>query len=170
VRANNLKWAELTSEIPRGQVKPSEVIDLLLVTPLPERDVVDAREVYTRLPVRERAWTGEPLRNRFDVDHIIPFSLWHNNDLCNLLPVLPAVNSRKGDRLPTRNLMVSRKNCILSCWEALRLARAPRFEHEVCRVVGAEAFPDNWRDHAFRCVVDAVEMTAIQRGHERWQP
>ena len=44
-----LRWAELTSDISHGTVKPSEAIDLLLTVPIPERDVTDARTVYGAL-------------------------------------------------------------------------------------------------------------------------
>ncbi len=165
-----LKWAELTSEISRGQLKPSEVIDLLLVTPLPERDVADARKAYSALVYKECAWSGQRLAGTFEVDHVIPFSLWHNNDLWNLLPVLPVINSKKRDRLPTRDLLLRRKDYVLYCWEALRAAYQARFEHEACRVIGAERFPENWHARTFGSVAEAVEVTAIQRGHERWQP
>jgi SAM-dependent methyltransferase len=165
-----LRWAELTSEICRGRIMPSEVIDLLLVTPLPERDVSDARATYVNLSDIECAWSGERISNRFQVDHIIPFSLWHNNDLWNLVPVLPSVNAKKGDRLPTRELLLRRKDYILHCWEALHLTHAARFEHEACRVVGTDTFPQNWQHLTFRCVAEGVEVTAIQRSLDRWQP
>jgi SAM-dependent methyltransferase len=165
-----LKWAELTSEISRGEIKPSAVIDLLLVTPLPERDVADARQTYTALPQKECAWSGQPIAGNFEVDHIIPFSLWHNNDLWNLVPALPAVNHKKGDRLPTRDLLLRRKDYVVYCWQALRVAHQPRFEYEVGRVMGADEFPENWQNRTFGCVAEAVEVTAVQRGHERWQP
>lgn len=165
-----LRWAELTSEISKGGIKPSEVIDLLLVTPLPERDVAEARETYTSLLGKECAWSGERIAGKFEVDHIIPFSLWHNNDLWNLVPVLPAINSKKKDRLPTRDLLLRRKDYVLYCWEALHAAHRPRFENETCRVIGVDRFPENWQYRTFNCVAEAVEVTAIQRGHERWQP
>lgn len=118
----------------------------------------------------ECAWSGERIAGKFEVDHIIPFSLWHNNDLWNLVPVLPAINSRKRDRLPTRDLLLRRKDYVLYCWEALRAAYQPRFEYEACRVIGTDQFPGNWQSRTFNCVAEAVEVTAIQRGHERWQP
>ena len=111
-----LRWAELTEEVSRGSVRVSEIIELLLTTPLPERDVTDARQTYARLAGKECVWTEKPLHGQFAVDHIIPFALWHNNDLWNLMPVLPTVNSQKSDRLPTRNLLLQRRD---------RIVRAP---------------------------------------------
>ena len=36
--ATVLRWAELTAEISQGALKPSQVIDYLLQSPIPERD------------------------------------------------------------------------------------------------------------------------------------
>lgn len=165
-----LRWAELTSEISRGALRPSQVIDLLLTTPIAERDVRDAKEVYRSLPRKECIWTGAPLHTRFGVDHIIPFSLWRNNDLWNLVPALSAINSKKSDRLPTRDLMIRRQDCLVHYWHVLREAHGPRFEYELCRVIGENALPPKWEAEAFAAVAEAVEFTALQRGCERWEP
>jgi SAM-dependent methyltransferase len=165
-----LRWAELTAEISRREIGPSVVIDLLLTTPIAERDVADARNTYVRLPGKECVWTGQAINKEFHVDHIIPFVLWHNNDLWNLVPALPRVNSLKRDRLPTRNLMIRRRDAIVHYWETLRASCHSRFDYEVCRVLGTAVPPPNWQTTAFSQVADAVELTAIQRGCERWEP
>ena len=168
--AITLRWAELTSEIARGRIRPSEVIDLLLITPLPERDVVDARQTYANLAGVECTWSGERIGPRFDVDHIIPFSLWHNNELWNLVPVLPSINSKKGERLPTRTLLMRRRNYLTFCWEELFRAHPRRFEREACQLLGMDPFPRNWQQPIYRCVLEAIEVTAVQRGQQRWEP
>ena len=61
--------------------------------PTSDRDVNAARDTYKQQPALECVWTGTVLRpDKFDVDHVIPFSLWHNNDLWNLVPASPAAN------------------------------------------------------------------------------
>ena len=46
-------------------------------------------------------YTGNPLeKNRFSLDHFIPWSYIANDELWNLTPTDPVVNSRKGNRLP----------------------------------------------------------------------
>jgi len=84
-----LRWGELTSEISRKSISPSEVIDRLLRIPVRDRNVTDAKKAYLVLPSRECVWSGNSLGRRFDVDHVLPFSLWRNNDLWNLLPASP---------------------------------------------------------------------------------
>lgn len=165
-----VRWAELTADISNGEIRPSEVIDLLLTTPVAERDVAAARQTFAAMPDKECAWSGKPLPGAFDVDHVIPFSLWHNNDLWNLLPALPAVNNQKRDRLPTRSLLLRRKDYIVHCWQVLRAAYEHRFQHEACRVVGLEKLPSDWVGLTFEKVAEAIEVTAIQRGVERWEP
>ncbi len=163
-----LRWAELTADLARKEMTPSDVIDLLLVTPAGERDVVDARVLYSSLSQKECTWTGRNIKSDFDVDHIIPFSLWHNNDLWNLVPVLPSVNNQKRDRLPSRDLLSDRKECLIHYWEALRERYRLRFDREACSIMGFVKTPDNWHTLLFNIIAEAIEITAIQRGCERW--
>ena len=165
-----LRWAELTEEVSRGSVRVSEIIELLLTTPLPERDVTDARQTYARLAGKECVWTEKPLHGQFAVDHIIPFALWHNNDLWNLVPVLPSVNSQKSDRLPTRSLLLQRRDHIVHYWEALRTDHPARFDFESSRVSGNRATDNNWQSYTFGAIAEAIEVTAVQRGSIRWEP
>jgi len=165
-----LRWAELTSAIAGKETKVSDLIDLLLFNPIPERDVNEARATYVKLDDVECTWSGNRISGIFDVDHVIPFSLWRNNDLWNLVPVLPKINNMKRDRLPSRRLLLRRKDCLIKYWEALRRTRPVRFDTEVCRIVGATSMPSNWTNAIFSSVCEAVEITATQKGCERWEP
>ncbi len=60
-------------------------------------------------------WTGDRIR-AVDIDHCIPYSLWSNNDLWNLLPAKPSINRSKGDRLPSAKAMGRSKELILNWW------------------------------------------------------
>ena len=165
-----LRWAELTSEISKKQLRPSEAIELLLTVPIPERVVADAKTVYKALVGLQCTWTGATIGKGLAVDHVIPFSLWHNNDLWNLVPTSPKANAAKRDKLPTRELLVRRRDQIIGYWEIVREARTSRFDHEAARIAGQLRMPDQWQGVVFQAVADAVEYTAVQRGYERWQP
>jgi 2-polyprenyl-3-methyl-5-hydroxy-6-metoxy-1,4-benzoquinol methylase/SOS-response transcriptional repressor LexA len=169
--ATILRWAELTAEISQGAIKPSQVIDQLLTPPIEERNVHAARSVYEGLTDKRCVWTDRTLREQFDVDHAIPFALWRNNDLWNLLPAWPAVNNQKRDRLPSRDLFRSRRDCIVHYWSLLRDKHSIRFDFEVGKLAGAEvARSGNWEKRMFHTVAEAIEFTALQRGVDRWQP
>jgi SAM-dependent methyltransferase len=169
--ATILRWAELTSKISNGEVKPSTVIDLLLTTPLPERDTHAAKHIYDRLDSKACVWTERRIVDDYDVDHAIPFSLWHNNDLWNLLPANRQVNSQKRDRLPSRRLIKQRRDALVYYWEVMQAAFPIRFDHEMGYLCGTGTEGRaGWQGRLFSAFSEAVEVTACRRGTERWEP
>ena len=167
--ATILRWAELTSRISKSTVRPSEVIDLLIFNVNPERDVYSSREFYKKLSSKECVWSGKTIKDKFVVDHAIPFALWRNNDLWNLLPADEKVNGKKSDKLPTGELLHQRKPIIIHYWEQLNTEFPERFAYEAKQVSGAE-FNNNWQNKLFGFFTESIEVTAIQRRAERWQP
>jgi hypothetical protein len=97
-----LRWAELTVEMLRCESGLGTVLKLLLENPLADRAVLLARWIYEEVPGRPSRWSESKLDGDFPVDHVIPFSLWRNHDLWNLLPAHPRRNHQKKDRLPAR--------------------------------------------------------------------
>jgi SOS-response transcriptional repressor LexA len=123
------------------------------------------------MPKKDCVWSGKALSNKYDVDHVIPFALWKNNDLWNLLPADAAVNNSKRDKLPEYALLSARKDCIIYYWENLRHAFPNRFEYEASKFAGDAIFKNNnWENRLFSSLSEAVEITATQRGITRWQP
>lgn len=163
-----LRWAELTVEMAEGRVRTSEVVDRLLVSPEEERDVGLAKHVYDGQPGLQCVWTGVPIR-AFDVDHLIPFSLWHNNDLWNLLPAARQVNRVKKDRLVSRPTLLASRDLILRYWRLLRSGNEARFDLELERsLLRSGASRSGWEAAAFSGLAEAVETVALQRGLRRW--
>lgn len=102
---------------------------------------------------------------------MIPFALWGCNDLWNLLPVAPAINNQKSDKLPTSELMRSRRPQIVLCWEVLRDEASVAFDQQAAHLLGRKLTgPLGWQDALFARLREAVEVTALQRGVERWTP
>jgi 2-polyprenyl-3-methyl-5-hydroxy-6-metoxy-1,4-benzoquinol methylase len=165
-----LRWAELTSEISKKAIKPSEVIDLLLSEPLEERDVYDIRGFYQKEKNKECVWTGQTLKMDFDIDHVIPFSLWRNNDLWNLLPCSSRINREKRDMLPSRNLIVKRKDSIITCWRLNKSFNKKRFFYEINRLLAEPMNNNSWEIALFDYLKESVEITALQRRVPRWEP
>ncbi len=83
------------------------------------------------------------------------------------MPTDAAVNGRKSDRLPRRAFLLGRRGAVLGCWELARTQRPQRFEREAAGLTGV-AQPS--LDVLFDAMVEAVEVTALQRGAERWAP
>jgi SAM-dependent methyltransferase/SOS-response transcriptional repressor LexA len=169
--ATVLRWAELTELLSKGAIKASQVIDCLLAIPDPARNVNDARGYFNKLAERVCVWSERTLgSDRFDVDHAMPFSLWRNNELWNLFPAAPSINSEKSDRLPTYRLLNHRRDAIIGCWRGLEGALGERFRREAQTLLGRDPFvSNNWEVSMFSRFVEAFEITAAQRGVPRWE-
>jgi SAM-dependent methyltransferase len=169
--ATVLRWAELTEQINRGTVKASTVVDCLLNVPNEERNVADARKFYADWNENFCVWTDRKLAERFEVDHAIPFSLWRNNELWNLLPASSHANQQKRDKLPTYELLQQRRDRIIHCWRGLDGAFGVRFRNEAQSLMGRQPMDRlRWEIQLFNRFVEAIETTATQRGAERWEP
>lgn len=165
-----LRWAEETNRMSGGRVTVAEVLNRLVVNPTEERNVGEAKSVFDGIKEKRCVWSDKPLQMTYAVDHVIPFSLWHCNDLWNLMPCDAGVNGKKSDKLPARGLIFQRKDAIVFYWEKVRQRHERRFEHELLNFTGVSRAAGSWQNVAFQRLVEAVETTAIQRGAERWRP
>jgi hypothetical protein len=159
-----LQWAEKTAKL-GDAIEVATVVNLLLDKE-DERSTLDARKMFSSLDRLECVWTGVSLRDNFDVDHMIPFDLWHNNDVWNLLPASKTANSKKSNKLPSTHILRSRKDCIVSYWELLRDKNCQRFDKEAETLIVIPTA--NWQNPLFSQLCNAVEITALQRGVGRW--
>ena len=159
-----LQWAEKTTKLGEG-IDVATVVNLLLEKE-DERSTNEARKLFSGLGRLECVWTGVTLRESFDVDHVIPFDLWHNNDIWNLLPASKSANSKKSNKLPSTNILRSRKDCIVGYWELLRDKNIQRFDKEAETLLVMPT--DNWQNALYGQMCNAVEVTALQRGVGRW--
>jgi len=167
-----LRWAELTERFGHRQaIRSADILPLLLARPEPERATQVARQVFVDHHVERCAWSDRRLAHTFCVDHVIPFSLWGSNDLWNLLPTHPQVNNDKSDRLPSRQLLKDRQPHILTSWRLLRDAMPAAFDRQAGHLLGRSVGGAlAWEDELFARLREAIEITALQRGVERWAP
>ncbi len=172
-----LRWADFTAGL-RHQtpgLTREAVLSLLLPTEDADRDVSLAQKAFAEQRAGssdgrvECVWSGERVRS-FDVDHAIPFSLWGNNDLWNLLPASPAVNNVKRAKLPERSLIERRRDAILGAWEVLYESERALFLAHAGSFTGHDLhdFGRREQDVLFSTFKDAVEYTARNRVAERW--
>jgi SAM-dependent methyltransferase len=165
-----LRWASLTERFAfRQGVTSGDVLPLLLVKPEAERATSIARQAFERAGLNRCTWSGKALPRGFVVDHAIPFSLWGNNDLWNLMQVDAKVNGKKSDKLPSAQLLMERKSAILEDWDVLRTAMPDAFDRQASHLLGSAmqgAAPVT--NVLFSRFKEAVEVTALQRGVARW--
>jgi SAM-dependent methyltransferase len=164
-----IRWAELTREISQNNVAMTLILEKLLIRPDIERDQNTVRKIYSARGSISCVWSDKQLNNSFEVDHVIPFSLWFNNDLWNLLPADKKINLEKSNKIVTREILLKRRDPIIFYWEILKEALENRFEIELERCLLRESFhKETWQVKAFQGLAEAVEIVALQRGAKRW--
>lgn len=159
-----LQWAEKTTRLGKN-IDIATVVNLLLDKE-DERSTLEARRIFENQDGLECVWTGATLRNDFHVDHVIPFDLWHNNDIWNLLPASKTANSKKSNKLPSAEILRSRKDCLIGYWELLRSKNQQRFDKEAETLLVIPS--TNWQNALYGQMFNAIEVTALQRGVGRW--
>jgi hypothetical protein len=165
-----LRWAQLTAEMNRGSTA-AEYPPLLLATPTDERDTTEVQALIrsARGPL-ECVWSGRPLGRTFQIDHVIPYSVWGNNDFWNLLPSLPQYNQAKSNALPTRNLLIGRQTCIIRYWHLYAEHWSHRFAFQIQASLGGQVHQKGWERTALAGLEEAIERLATSRGMARWMP
>ena len=165
-----VRWAALTQQIARRHdMDAGDVLPLLLAKPEATRSVQLARTAYLDAGVSSCTWSKRPLKGTLSVDHAIPFALWGNNDLWNLVPADPRVNLSKSDKLPATELLEESKPRIVASWNVLRDRMPEAFDRQAQALAGESlANAGAWPEKLFSRFREAVEFTALQRGVERW--
>jgi CRISPR/Cas system Type II protein with McrA/HNH and RuvC-like nuclease domain len=84
-----------------------------------------------------RCPSGRTLKPKtIHIDHAIPFTLWRDNSLWNLLPADEKVNNNKRDKLPNENLMNRRRDAVIQNWQTTSDTQPVRFAAEASSLLG----------------------------------
>jgi len=89
----------------------------------PKRTTTEVRKRFDELKLQQSlkhnqqeqircVWSAKPLKQKYDIDHSMPFARWPNNDLWNLLPTDRKINNQKSDKLPTEKKLKQAKERI----------------------------------------------------------
>jgi hypothetical protein len=172
-----LKWATFTSEKSRGAIPVAEAMEILQEVPETERDTQEAQRFYRQLMGSgqevECVWTGRPIRSPevCHIDHVLPFSLWKNNELWNLMPALPEVNLKKSDMVPSDKLLDARRETIVRYWNAMSQFSPGLFEKEIrLSLVGTGFDRSSWQEQAFEALKSKCRYLIEIRGCTGWDP
>ncbi len=167
------KWAEFSVKAAGNGLNIETVITNVLKSPITERETNASKKLYKSIISRRGSvdcvWTGENLE-RYDVDHIIPFSIWKNNDLWNLLPSNAKINNNKRDKIPSSKLIELRKDSIINYWEIIFENLPIRFGKEIqVSLLGNLPFK-NWQNPAIEKLKESCNYLIFTRGFEEWNP
>lgn len=86
----------------------------------PERDTRVARAAVDRIRAEGKpvycVWSGQRLRDNYDVDHCFPFAAWPCGDAWNLMPASQQINNEKSNRLITQAALERSTDLIIDWW------------------------------------------------------
>lgn len=165
------KWAEF-SVIASGQrLSIQQVMNEVLRTPVTTREVNESKILYKNILKEEGqvfcVWTGSKI-SKYDIDHMIPFSVWKNNDLWNLLPTRGVINSSKSNKIPSPILIEKQKELILKYWHISNKYFPKRFQKEIEIALLGNPSHD-WVDTGIKQLKYNCEHLINIRGFEEWK-
>lgn len=166
------KWAEFSVSASGKNLSIEKVVSEVLKSPITERDVAESKQIFKSILKKEGkvycVWTGKSITS-YDVDHLIPFSVWKNNDLWNLLPSEAKTNNQKRDKIPSIELIEKSKGLIFHYWELLNENQPQRFQKEIqITLLGNNSF-SAWKETAFEHLQNSCNYLISNRGYAEWK-
>jgi hypothetical protein len=167
------KWAEFSVQASSKNLSIPQVLGEVLKSPITDREVSASKAFYKSL-LESRStvycvWSGKKL-TRYDIDHIIPFTVWKNNDLWNLLPVHPSLNNQKRDKIPSIDLIENQQSLIKEYWSMLNQAKPNRFQTELRVALSGDSNDTDWQGHAITQLKNSCDYLINTRGFDEWAP
>jgi hypothetical protein len=165
------KWAQFSVNASGQNLAIENVINEVLKSPITARNIDESKRIYRDILKQEGkvhcVWTGKQLFN-YDIDHVIPFSIWKNNDLWNLLPSDAKINNQKRDRIPSPALIEKQKDLILNYWQIIQESQDQRFQREMqVALLGNRAF-SSWKESGLTQLQSSCNYLIENRGFEAW--
>jgi hypothetical protein len=170
-----IKWADFSANIIQDQeLDRNFILEKIIETPVTERDIKIAKKFYDELINKNKnklicIWSGKEIQN-FDIDHLIPFSIWKNNNLWNLLPTNRIYNSRKRDKIPSLIQLEKSKDRIIHYWELMVGKHKESFFKEVTySLLGENINEDNWKNDSFNALKEKCNYLINYRRYDEWK-
>jgi hypothetical protein len=166
------KWAEFSINASGKTLTIENVLNKVLEGPITDRNIIESKKLYRKILEKKGkvycVWTGKKIP-KYEIDHLIPFSIWKNNDLWNLLPSEPKINNQKRDKIPTPNLIEQQKGIIIDYWEFIFESQQVRFQKEIqVALLGSQSF-EKWKTYGITQLQKSCNYLIENRGFEGWE-
>lgn len=165
------KWAGFSVNASGNNLSMDKVVKEILQEPITERNILASKKIYKEILKQKGevtcVWSSKKI-STYDIDHIIPFSVWKNNDLWNLLPSDSKTNHQKRDKIPSPNLIEQQKHLILQYWELIYQNQSNRFQKEIqISLLGEHSF-DSWKEIGIQQLQKSCAHLIENRGFQEW--
>ena len=167
-------WADFTAKAAqRNEFTPSvskeEVLSVLTKAVDIPRDITQVKSMLSSVETAEFecVWSGTSLKESFHIDHIIPYSLWQNNNLWNLIPVKSTINLSKSDRIPSPDLIHASAGRIKDVWKLYADRYERQFDQELFEGLGVQSEDD--LDLAIHSLTQKSKYLIDKRGFQKFE-
>lgn len=166
------KWAEFSVNASGNNLSVHNVLNEVLKSPITLREIRESKKLYKEILQNQGnvycVWSGRKITN-YDIDHLIPFSVWKNNDLWNLLPSDSKINNQKRDKIPMPEVIERQKNLIIDYWGIIHEHQSKRFQKEIqVALLGNHSF-DSWKNTGISQLQNSCNYLIENRGFEGWK-
>lgn len=165
------KWAEFSVNASGKNLSVEKVVNEILKNPITQREVEESKKLYGSIIKKEGIvyciWTGKTI-SKYDIDHLIPFSIWKNNDMCNLLPAQTKINNNKRNKIPSIKVIERQKDLIIHYWEMINRYKHDRFQKEIRISLLGHNPVNNWQRVAINQLKIICNYLISTRGYEEW--
>lgn len=169
-----IRWARFTEKLSSkngSNIQSGDIVTLLSREFIVERDTQFARKVYDQYEKDHgelrSVWSSAKI-SAYEVDHVMPYSVYANNDLWNLLPASKSENGSKSDMLVSMDLINKQKNLTITYWEYMKDKAPERFDNEVYSSFKIDPVSFSWKDKLVLAITEQLEITSSIRGLKRW--
>ncbi len=170
------QWAKFSAKAVDGLgVTVNQALQSILASPDVDRNVTHARRFFLEVANTNSLnciWSGKEVhKENLAIDHVIPFSLWGNNDLWNLLPTDSLINGKKGDKIPDPEFVYQCRESISESWLNLNEQFADSFGREMrVSLVGVKEQDSNdgWVDTGLDALINKCEYLIDVKGFQSW--
>lgn len=170
------RWAQFSERrIENERIKFGEILKTIANYPVEERDIEDSKRFYDYLKGKNvtlrSVWSNKKITsvNERVLDHLIPFSVWKNNDLWNILPSLKTENSQKSDKIPDPVFLVSQKEIIIEYWSHMMEFDSNTFTRQIrYSLIGNNFDPARWQEQAFNSLEKKCRHMTDVLGYTSW--
>lgn len=165
------KWAEFSVSASGNNLSVDKVLNEVLKGPITERNILESKKLYKEILRRESkvycVWTGRQLSN-YDIDHLIPLSVWKNNDLWNLLPSDSRTNNQKRNKIPSPEIIERQKHLIVDYWGIIYEHQSERFQKEIQVALLGNHSISGWKETGISQLQNSCNYLIENRGFEGW--
>ena len=156
------KWREITFKL-NDEARKDKIEEFLVTDFLAQRDTSMVRKLLP--PNVFCVWSDKKIR-KFDIDHLLPYSIWFSNDLWNLLPASPDLNRKKSDKIPSPELIERKKDNIIYYWERYKALKKNIFTVQREIALGKRKSEEKY----VAALCEKADYLINERGLEPWDP